>query len=65
MHELTGRKVSLVGWSLGGVMARMMSRKVPDAVRQVISLGSPFTGSPRATNVWRAYELLTGQRAGR
>jgi pimeloyl-ACP methyl ester carboxylesterase len=62
VHELTGRKVSLVGWSLGGVMARMVSRRVPDAVRQVISLGSPFTGSPRATNVWRAYELLTGQR---
>lgn len=62
VHELTGRKVSLVGWSLGGVMARMVSRRVPDAVRQVISLGSPFTGSPRSTNVWRAYELLTGQR---
>ncbi len=62
VHDMTGRKVSLVGWSLGGVMARMVSRRVPDAVRQVISLGSPFTGSPRATNVWRAYELLTGQR---
>lgn len=62
VHELTGKKVSLVGWSLGGVMARMVSRRVPDAVRQVISLGSPFTGTPRATNVWRAYELLTGQR---
>lgn len=62
IHETTGRKVSLVGWSLGGVMARLVSRRVPDAVRQVISLGSPFAGSPRATNVWRAYELLTGQR---
>lgn len=62
VRELTGRKVSLVGWSLGGVMARIVSRKVPEAVRQVISLGSPFAGSPRATNVWRAYELLTGQR---
>lgn len=62
IHMLTGRKVSLVGWSLGGVMARMVSRQVPDAVRQVISLGSPFTGSPRSTNVWRMYELLTGQR---
>lgn len=62
IHTTTGRTVSLVGWSLGGVMARMVSRKVPEAVRQVISLGSPFAGSPRATNVWRAYELLTGQR---
>ena len=62
IHEGTGRRVSLVGWSLGGVMARIVSRRVPEAVRQVISLGSPFTGSPRATNVWRAYELLSGQR---
>ncbi len=62
VHDRIGRKVSLVGWSLGGVMARIVSRRMPAAVRQVISLGSPFTGTPRATNVWRAYELLTGQR---
>jgi len=61
IHASSGRKVSLVGWSLGGVMARIMARRMPDAVRQVISLGSPFAGSPRATNAWRLYELLTGQ----
>jgi pimeloyl-ACP methyl ester carboxylesterase len=60
VHELTGKKVSIVGWSLGGVMARQLSRRAPDAVRQVITLGSPFTGSPRATNAWRAYQILTG-----
>mgnify|MGYP002780420145 CR=1 FL=1 len=58
----TGEKVSVIGWSLGGVMARQLSRRRPDKVRQVISLGSPFTGDPRATNVLRAYEALTGQR---
>ena len=36
----------------------------PDKVRQVISLGSPFTGDPRASTVWKAYEALTGQRIG-
>jgi pimeloyl-ACP methyl ester carboxylesterase len=60
----TGRKVSIIGWSLGGVMARQVARRRPDKVRQVISLGSPFTGDPRATNVLRAYEGLTGQRLG-
>lgn len=60
IHELTGQKVSLVGWSLGGVMARLLARKAPEAVRQVITLGSPFAGSPRATNVWRLYELMSG-----
>lgn len=62
IHSATGRKVSLVGWSLGGIMARLVARRAPEAVRQVISLGSPFAGSPRATNVWRAYEILTGQK---
>ncbi|MFM9828901.1 MAG: esterase/lipase family protein [Sphingomonas sp.] len=62
VHAATGQRVSLVGWSLGGVMARQLSRRAPDAVRQVISLGSPFAGTPRATNVWRAYEALTGQK---
>lgn len=62
LHETTGAKVSLVGWSLGGVMARIIARRVPEAVRQVISLGSPIAGSPKATSIWRAYELLTGQK---
>ena len=40
--ERTGRPVSLTGWSLGGVYAREMARRYPRAVRQVITLGSPF-----------------------
>jgi hypothetical protein len=39
----TGRPVSLVGWSLGGVFAREMGRQHPGLVRQVITLGSPYT----------------------
>ncbi len=62
IHAATGEKVSLIGWSLGGVMARQLSRRRPDLVRQIISLGSPFVGDPRATNVWKAYERLTGQK---
>jgi pimeloyl-ACP methyl ester carboxylesterase len=59
-----GRKVSLVGWSLGGIFARELAKRVPDAVRQVISLASPFTGHPRATNAFRLYEWVTGRRIG-
>jgi len=57
-----GRKISLVGWSLGGIYARQLAKRVPDKVRQVISLGSPFTGSPKATNAWRVYEMASGQK---
>ncbi len=60
VHALTGQKVSLVGWSLGGVMARLLANWRPDLVRQVITLGSPFGGDPKASNVWRLYEKLTG-----
>ena len=38
----TGRPVSLVGWSLGGVYAREMARRHPRQVRRVITLGSPY-----------------------
>lgn len=64
IHAQTGRKVSLIGWSLGGVMARQVARRLPDAVRQIITLGSPFAGDPKASNVWRTYERLTGQKIG-
>jgi len=55
----TGRKVSLVGWSLGGLYAREMARRNPGTVRTVITLGSPH-GNPKATNAWRIYEALSG-----
>src|SRR5688572_30436577 len=45
IHELRkkyDRKVSLIGWSLGGVYARQLAKKLPEDVRQVITLGSPF-----------------------
>jgi len=62
IYAQTGQKVTIIGWSLGGVMARQIARRRPDKVRQVISLGSPFTGDPHATNVLGAYQALTGQR---
>ena len=33
IHASTGRKVTLIGWSLGGSFARMLSRLRPDLVR--------------------------------
>jgi hypothetical protein len=35
---------------------------MPDRVRSVITLGTPFSGSPRSTNAWRIYELTSGRR---
>jgi Palmitoyl protein thioesterase len=66
VHELNdahGRKVSLVGWSLGGLYARQLAKMMPKHVRQVITLGSPFASNPKATNAWRVYEMASGRRA--
>lgn len=61
IHDTTGRKVSVVGWSLGGVYARDLALQCADMVRSVITLGSPFADDVRATNATRLYELLTGE----
>jgi len=58
-----GAPVSLIGWSLGGIFAREMAKEMPDQVRCVITLGTPFTGHPKATNAWRFYQMVSGQRS--
>jgi pimeloyl-ACP methyl ester carboxylesterase len=55
-----GDPVLLVGWSLGGVFARETARAHPELVEAVVTLGSPFSGDPRANNVWRFYEWVAG-----
>lgn len=42
LGEQHGRTVSIVGWSLGGIYARLLAQQSPTLVRQVITLGSPF-----------------------
>ena len=59
--ERHGKKVSLVGWSLGGLYAREMAKEMPELARCVITLGTPFSGHPRATNAWRLYQMVSGQ----
>ena len=61
IHERTGRSVSLIGWSLGGVYARLLAVDMPQAVRSVITYGSPFSRDPRASNVSDLYEAMTGE----
>ena len=62
LNDKSGEKVSLVGWSLGGIYARQLAKMMPERVRQVITLGSPFNGDPRATNAWRLYEFTSGHK---
>jgi pimeloyl-ACP methyl ester carboxylesterase len=62
LHELRergdGKRVSIIGWSAGGIYARELARAFPDDVRMVITMGSPFRGNPHASHAWRLWRLL-------
>lgn len=50
-----GEPITLVGWSLGGYMARELARDLPEQVAGVITLGSPAVGGPKYTITANAY----------
>lgn len=64
IYNSTRRKVTVIGWSLGGVYARDLALHAPDMVRYVVTLGSPFANDIRATNATRLYEALSGETVG-
>ncbi len=59
--QRSGARVSLVGWSLGGVYARELAKALPDQVRCVVTLGTPFAGPYTSTNAWRIYQFASGR----
>jgi pimeloyl-ACP methyl ester carboxylesterase len=63
LHHVSGRTVSLVGWSLGGVFSLYGAHQAPECVRQVLTLGSPVsvdpaTGSQSPAMVKALYRLV-------
>ncbi len=63
MHALLGgldAPVTLIGWSLGGIYARELAKLGRLPVRQVITIGTPFNGSPAQTHAAWMYRLLSG-----
>ena len=54
--------ITLVGWSLGGIYAREVAKRLPPRVRQVITIGSPFGGTPDHTHARWIYRLLNGKK---
>ncbi len=63
LHHVTGRKVSLVGWSLGGVFSLYATHQAPECVRSVITLGSPVSidarGSQSPATIRALYRLVS------
>lgn len=58
MAKADGAPVTLIGWSLGGVIARETARLFSDSVREVITMGSPLIGGPKYTSVGSLYARL-------
>ena len=55
LAQKTGSPITLIGWSLGGVICREVARLFPEAVREVITLGTPVTGGPKYTAAAKRY----------
>jgi alpha-beta hydrolase superfamily lysophospholipase len=60
IHAEHGRRVSLVGWSLGGVYAREIAKIVPQQVRQVVTLATPHNSLAAANHAGMLYQWLGG-----
>ena len=63
LHALYGQPLTLVGQSLGGIYARQLARNLPDAVRNVVTLGSPLgaaQGGGTTPLVERLFEATSG-----
>ncbi|WP_158019281.1 alpha/beta fold hydrolase [Mycobacterium basiliense] len=66
LHARYNAPVSLIGWSLGGIFARTLARRNPSAVRQVITLGSPFRMEDESqSRAARSFNLFAGLHAER
>ena len=59
IHTIHNAKASLIGWSLGGVYARQIAKDLPELVRQMIVLGSPFKGLTQPNHARWVYDLIT------
>ncbi len=52
IYQKHREKICLVGWSLGGIYARELSRTYPDYIKMVVSIGSPFNDIEKGVNIW-------------
>lgn len=63
LHRRHG-EIDVVGWSLGGIFGRELARIAPHAIRQVITLGSPFQiAAPADSNAAALYRALSHRHA--
>ncbi|MEZ5006587.1 MAG: alpha/beta fold hydrolase [Chitinophagales bacterium] len=62
LYEKHQQKITLIGWSLGGITIRILAKHAPEKIKQVISLGAPFTNIKGKTYVSWWGSLVARQR---
>lgn len=62
LHDKYQTKVTLIGWSLGGVYARQIAKERPELIRQVIMLAAPFRGMTLPNHASWLFRLINDQR---
>ena len=62
LHRQHGKPVVLIGWSLGGLYARVLAQRVPEHLSMVVTVASPFAGDRKANNAWKIYEYLNDHK---
>ena len=58
IYQKDNQKITLIGWSLGGVYARELAKKNPNQIRQIITLGSPFSEVTAPNNAMWLFKLI-------
>ena len=58
LRRQTGKPIVVIGWSLGGLYARVLAHRLPDDIDMVVTVASPFSGDRRANRAWKLYEAI-------
>lgn len=58
LHESSGQQIILIGWSMGGIFSREVAKQIPQCVRQLITIGSPFADVNAPNHAKWVFELL-------
>ena len=63
LYKEKNQKISIIGWSLGGVYARQLAKNRPHMVRQIITLGSPFRGISLPNHAAWVYKFISNGKS--
>ncbi|MGB3795915.1 MAG: alpha/beta fold hydrolase [Alteraurantiacibacter sp.] len=58
LYRETGQKVVVIGWSLGGLYARVLADRSAEHIDMVVTVASPFSGDRHANRAWKFYEAI-------